>query len=122
VSLLIGCIAGDFTGATDLAHSLVRAGTCTLQVIGVPAAAAPPVAAADAVVVALKSRTAPAGEAVAQSLAAARWLRAQGAAQIDLEVCSACDSTPRGNVGPVTETLMDELHAPFGVVTPRRAS
>jgi hypothetical protein len=79
VSLLLGCIADDFTGATDLANNLVRAGMRTVQVIGVPAAGAPPVADGRCVV-ALKSRTAPVGEAVAQSLAAARWLRAQGAA------------------------------------------
>ncbi len=118
MSLLLGCIADDFTGGTDLANNLVRAGMRTVLVIGVPAAAAPPVAAADAVVVALKSRTAPVGEAVAQSLAAARWLRAQGAGQIYFKVCSTFDSTPRGNIGPVTEALMDELDAPFVVVTP----
>ena len=63
----------------------------------------------DAVVVALKSRTAPVAEAVAQSLAACRWLRAQGATQIYFKVCSTFDSTPRGNIGPVAEALMAEL-------------
>ena len=79
MTLKLGCIADDFTGGTDLANNLVRAGMRTVQVIGVPdaASAAPD---ADAVVVALKSRTAPVAEAVAQSVAAARWLRAQGAA------------------------------------------
>jgi 3-dehydrotetronate 4-kinase len=70
------------------------------------------------VVVALKSRTAPVEQAVAQSLAAARWLRAQGATQIYFKVCSTFDSTPRGNIGPVTEALMDELGAGFVVITP----
>ena len=69
-------------------------------------------------VVALKSRTAPVAEAVAQSLAAARWLRAQGATQIYFKVCSTFDSTPQGNIGPVTEALMDELGAEFVVITP----
>ena len=68
--------------------------------------------------VALKSRTAPVAEAVAQSLAAARWLRAQGATQIYFKVCSTFDSTPQGNIGPVTEALMDELGADFVVITP----
>ncbi len=68
--------------------------------------------------VALKSRTAPVAQAVAQSLAAARWLRAQGATQIYFKVCSTFDSTPQGNIGPVTEALMDELGADFVVVTP----
>jgi 3-dehydrotetronate 4-kinase len=115
MSLLLGCIADDFTGATDLANNLVRAGMRVVQTIGVPAG---PVADVDAVVVALKSRTAPVAEAVAQSVAAARWLRAQGAPQIYFKVCSTFDSTPAGNIGPVTEALMDELDAPFVVVTP----
>jgi uncharacterized protein YgbK (DUF1537 family) len=113
--MILGCIADDFTGGTDLANNLVRAGMRTLQVIGVPEGAAPD---CDAVVVALKSRTAPTDQAVAQSLAAARWLRAQGATQIYFKVCSTFDSTPQGNIGPVTEALMDELGAEFVVITP----
>jgi len=117
MTLKLGCIADDFTGGTDLANNLVRAGMRTVQVIGVPDAAslAPD---ADAVVVALKSRTAPVAEAVTQSVAAARWLRAQGTAQIYFKVCSTFDSTPQGNIGPVTEALMDELGADFVVITP----
>ena len=115
MTLLLGCIADDFTGATDLANNLVRAGMRVVQTIGVPAE---PVADVDAVVVALKSRTAPVAEAVGQSVAAARWLRAQGAPQIYFKVCSTFDSTPAGNIGPVTEALMDELGAAFVVVTP----
>ncbi|HEY6135895.1 MAG TPA: 3-oxo-tetronate kinase [Rubrivivax sp.] len=116
--MILGCIADDFTGATDLANNLVRAGMRVVQTIGVPDSGAAPVADVDAVVVALKSRTAAVGEAVAQSLAAARWLRAQGAKQIYFKVCSTFDSTPAGNIGPVTEALMDELDARFVVVTP----
>jgi uncharacterized protein YgbK (DUF1537 family) len=113
--LKLGCIADDFTGGTDLANNLVRAGMRTVQVIGVPEGDAPD---CDAAVVALKSRTAPVEDAVAQSLAAARWLREQGATQIYFKVCSTFDSTPRGNIGPVTEALMDALGADFVVVTP----
>lgn len=111
----LGCIADDFTGGTDLANNLVRAGMRTLQLIGVPEGESPD---CDAAVVALKSRTAPVAQAVAQSLAAVRWLRAQGATQIYFKVCSTFDSTPQGNIGPVTEALMDELGADFTVVTP----
>jgi uncharacterized protein YgbK (DUF1537 family) len=115
--LILGCIADDFTGATDLANNLVRAGMRALQTIGVPAPGA--VAGdADAVVVALKSRTAPVDEAVSQSLEAARWLRAQGARQIYFKVCSTFDSTPQGNIGPVAEALLAELAADFAIVTP----
>jgi uncharacterized protein YgbK (DUF1537 family) len=113
--LKLGCIADDFTGATDLANNLVRAGMRAVQTIGVPEGAAPE---ADAVVVALKSRTIPAADAVAQSVQALRWLRAQGAGQIYFKVCSTFDSTPRGNIGPVAEALLRELGAGFCCVTP----
>jgi uncharacterized protein YgbK (DUF1537 family) len=125
--MILGCIADDFTGATDLANNLVRAGMRVVQTIGVPAtrAEAPGMGEVDAVVVALKSRTAPVDEAVAQSLAACRWLRAGGAQQIYFKVCSTFDSTPAGNIGPVAQALMAELAqqaaAPitdFAIVTP----
>ena len=107
---LIGCIADDFTGATDLANNLVRAGMRCVQTIGVPDGGA--AVQADAIVVALKSRTVPAAEAVEQSLAALRWLQAQGVEQIYFKYCSTFDSTPEGNIGPVTEALLDALHGP----------
>lgn len=109
--MILGCIADDFTGATDLANNLVRGGLRTLQTIGVPADDSAPVD-ADAVVVALKSRTIPAADAVAQSLHALRWLQAQGAEQIYFKYCSTFDSTPAGNIGPVTDALLDALHGP----------
>ncbi len=106
--LLLGCIADDFTGATDLANNLVRAGMRCVQTIGVPEDGA--AVQADAIVVALKSRTIPATQAVEQSLAALRWLQAQGAQQIYFKYCSTFDSTPEGNIGPITEALLDALH------------
>ena len=116
MSILLGCIADDFTGATDLANNLVRGGMRVVQANGVPAQGLDQ--AADAVVVALKSRTIAAGEAVAQSLEALRWLQAQGAQQIYFKYCSTFDSTPRGNIGPVTEALMQALGVDFTVATP----
>jgi uncharacterized protein YgbK (DUF1537 family) len=119
MSLRLGCIADDFTGATDLANNLVRAGMRVVQLNGVPAADAPPVDSnVDAVVVALKSRTIAPAEAVAQSIAACRFLKAGGAGQIYFKVCSTFDSTPRGNIGPVLEALMDELDCRFTIATP----
>jgi uncharacterized protein YgbK (DUF1537 family) len=113
--LTLGVIADDFTGATDVASMLVRAGMRTVQVIGVPEGAAPD---ADAVVVALKTRTIPAADAVAESLAALRWLQAAGMRQCYFKYCSTFDSTPAGNIGPVTEALMDALGAPFTIACP----
>lgn len=111
--MILGCIADDFTGATDLANNLVRAGMRVVQTIGVPAtlAEAAGLGNVDAVVVALKSRTAPVEDAVAQSLAACDWLRAGGAQQIYFKVCSTFDSTPAGNIGPVAQALMAQLGA-----------
>ena len=115
-ALKLGCIADDFTGATDLANNLVRAGMRVVQTVGVPASALD--ANVDAVVVALKSRTIAPQEAVAQSLAALAWLQAQGAQQIYFKYCSTFDSTSHGNIGPVTEALMDALSTDFTIATP----
>ncbi|MEY4317770.1 MAG: hypothetical protein RI902_1578 [Pseudomonadota bacterium] len=112
----LGCIADDFTGATDLANNLVRAGMRVVQTIGVPTN--PLGAEVDAVVVALKSRTIAPQEAIDQSLQALTWLQAQGAAQIYFKYCSTFDSTAQGNIGPVTEALMQALHTDFTIATP----
>ena len=114
--ILLGCIADDFTGATDLANNLVRAGMRVVQTIGIPDG--PLDTDADAVVVALKSRTIPAADAIAQSLDALRWLQTQGAKQFYFKYCSTFDSTAEGNIGPVTEALMDELGCDFTIATP----
>jgi 3-dehydrotetronate 4-kinase len=116
MTILLGCIADDFTGATDLANNLVRCGMRVVQTIGIPAD--PLTERADAVVVALKSRTIEARDAVRQSLDALSWLQAQGARQFYFKVCSTFDSTAEGNIGPVTDALMDALACDFAVVTP----
>ena len=114
--ILLGCIADDFTGASDLANNLVRAGMRVVQTIGVPSS--PLSVDVDAVVVALKSRTIAPQDAIAQSLAALSWLQAQGAQQIYFKYCSTFDSTAKGNIGPVTEALMDALGTDFTIATP----
>ncbi len=117
MSIVLGCIADDFTGATDLANTLVGQGMRTVQLIGVPAEAAE-IGDADAVVVALKSRTAAADEAVRWSLDALAWLRARGAAQIFFKYCSTFDSTDQGNIGPVSEALLQALGSDFTIACP----
>ena len=114
--IYLGCIADDFTGATDLANNLVRSGMRVVQTIGIPKH--PLDADVDAVVVALKSRTTPGADAIAESLAALAWLQSQGASQIYFKYCSTFDSTPEGNIGPVTEALMDALKTDFTIATP----
>jgi uncharacterized protein YgbK (DUF1537 family) len=115
-AIYLGCIADDFTGATDLANNLVRSGMRVVQIIGIPTQ--PLDVEVDAVVVALKSRTVPAADAIAESLAALAWLQSQGASQIYFKYCSTFDSTPEGNIGPVTEALMDALQTDFTIATP----
>ena len=115
--MLLGCIADDFTGATDLASMLVKHGMRTVQCIGVPRAdePAPDV---DAVVVALKSRTAPVRQAVTESLAALDWLRAAGCRQFFFKYCSTFDSTDEGNIGPVADALLAALGSGFALACP----
>ncbi|MEV4898893.1 four-carbon acid sugar kinase family protein, partial [Nonomuraea sp. NPDC055795] len=114
---MIGAIADDVTGATDVAVALHRHGLRTLLFFDTPAAEAalPP---HDAVVIALKTRTAPRAQAVARSLAALDWLRAHGVGQVYFKYCSTFDSTPDGNIGPVLDALADALDAPLVAMTP----
>jgi uncharacterized protein YgbK (DUF1537 family) len=113
---LLGCIADDFTGGTDLAGMLVKAGMRTVQMIGVPQGTVPDDV--DAVVIALKSRTAPVEEAVGVSLAALRWLQEASCRQIYSKYCSTFDSTPKGNIGPIAEALMVALGTDFTIACP----
>ncbi|SFI16423.1 3-oxo-tetronate kinase [Methylobacterium brachiatum] len=117
MSLALGCVADDYTGASDLANTLTKAGLRTIQTIGVPEddRALPE---ADAVVVALKSRSIPADEAVARSREAERWLRARGAAHVMFKVCSTFDSTDAGNIGPVMDALREAAGERIALVTP----
>ncbi|NMY01925.1 four-carbon acid sugar kinase family protein [Pseudomonas sp. WS 5059] len=115
---LLGCIADDFTGATDLANMLVRGGMRTVQSIGIPAADVASQLDADAIVIALKSRTVPAADAVAQSLEALHWLRERGCEQIFFKYCSTFDSTAAGNIGQVSDALLDALGSDFTLACP----
>lgn len=117
MTLRIGAIADDYTGATDLAVTLVKQGMRVLQLFGVPDASVE-LGAADAVVVALKSRTIPAADAVDQSLAALRWLQSKGAEQLFFKYCSTFDSTADGNIGPVADALTAALDARLSFVCP----
>lgn len=105
----LGCIADDFTGASDLANTLTRGGMRTVQTIGVPGDDLDLDPAADAVVIALKTRSIEAHEAVRQSLAAHAWLARRGCGQFLFKICSTFDSTPRGNIGPVADALRAAL-------------
>ena len=113
---LLGCIADDLTGGTDLAGILVKNGMRTVQMIGVPDGPWPQDA--DAVVVALKSRTSPVEQAEAESLKALRWFQAAGCKQHYFKYCSTFDSTARGNIGPVADALMDALGTDFTIACP----
>ena len=117
MTLKLGCIADDYTGASDLANTLTRSGLRTVQTIGVPASdlALPEV---DAVVVSLKSRSIEAGLAVTGSRAAEKWLRKRGAARVLFKICSTFDSTDAGNIGPVMDALRADSGETIVLVTP----
>ena len=117
MTLALGCIADDYTGASDLANTLTRCGLRTVQTIGVPSddLALPEV---DAVVVSLKSRSIEAGLAVSKSRAAEKWLRGRGADHVLFKVCSTFDSTDAGNIGPVMDALRADCGDAVVLVTP----
>ncbi|KNG95285.1 3-oxo-tetronate kinase [Pseudaestuariivita atlantica] len=112
----LGLIGDDFTGSSDLANTLAKEGMRVVQYTGVPEHDADP--SVEAGVVALKSRSIPVADAVAQSLAALDWLRAQGCTQFFFKYCSTFDSTPEGNIGPVADALADALGARQVIVCP----
>jgi len=117
VSVILGCIADDYTGASDLANTLTKNGLRTVQTIGVPrdGLELPPV---DAIVIAMKIRSIPAAEAVARARKASGWLQAHGVSHTLYKICSTFDSTEEGNIGPITEALRDNLGADIVLVTP----
>ncbi|WP_017349108.1 3-oxo-tetronate kinase [Pantoea sp. A4] len=112
----LGVIADDFTGATDIASFLVQNGLSTIQFNGVPQQH--DTLTAEAIVISLKSRSNPVNEAVEQSLAALRWLQAQGCDRFYFKYCSTFDSTEKGNIGPVTDALLAELGETQTVICP----
>ncbi len=117
MKLALGCIADDYTGASDLANTLTRAGLRTVQTIGIPAdtLALPDV---DAVVVSLKSRSIEASLAVSRSRTAEKWLRGRGADHVLFKICSTFDSTDAGNIGPAMDALRADAHETIVLVTP----
>ncbi|MBY3034948.1 four-carbon acid sugar kinase family protein [Rhizobium laguerreae] len=117
MAILLGSIADDYTGASDLANTLTKNGLRTVQTVGIPdpSLALPDV---DAVVVSLKIRSVPASDAVTAATSAERWLRQRGAGHVLYKICSTFDSTDAGNIGPVTEALSDAAGGGIVLVTP----
>ena len=115
--ITLGCIADDFTGATDLANMLVKGGLKTIQLLGNPNKE-DVVPSVDAVIIALKTRTIPVEEAIEQSLQALNWLKNAGAKQFFFKYCSTFDSTDEGNIGPVIDALMEALETQFTIACP----
>lgn len=117
MTLALGCIADDYTGASDLANTLTRCGLRTVQTIGIPAddLELPEV---DAVVVSLKSRSIEARLAVERSRAAEKWMRSRGASHVLFKICSTFDSTDAGNIGPVMDALRADSGDNIVLVTP----
>lgn len=114
--LFLGCVADDFTGAGDAASFLVNAGISVILFNGIPEN--PPERLPQAIVIALKTRTAPVSEAVHETLRAARWLKEAGAFRLYLKYCSTFDSTREGNIGPTADSLMENFHIPYTLLCP----
>lgn len=115
--LIWGCIADDFTGASDAASFFVKGGMQTVLYSGVPAEARRDQD-CEAIVIALKTRTQEKSAAVDETLRAARWLKNQGAGQLYIKYCSTFDSTPEGNIGPILDALLEEYDVPYTVLCP----
>ena len=114
----LGVVADDFTGASDAASFLEKAGVSTVLFSGIPGQTREAVKKAQAVVIALKSRTAPRDEAVEESLKAFLWLKEMGAEKLYFKYCSTFDSTAEGNIGPVIDAVLERFHIPYTVICP----
>lgn len=117
MSVILGCIGDDFTGSTDLASFLVASGMRTIQLTGLPKGKHD-LSQVDAVVISLKSRTQEIPAATADSLAALKWLQSYDCRQYYFKYCSTFDSTEKGNIGPVTDALLDALGEDFTIACP----
>ncbi|HBF28674.1 3-oxo-tetronate kinase [Rhizobium sp.] len=117
MGIVLGCIADDYTGASDLANTLTKNGLRTVQTVGIPSSSLP-LDNVDAVVISLKIRSVAADEAVKAALGADAWLRAQGAGHVMYKICSTFDSTDAGNIGPVTDALLAASGGGIALVTP----
>lgn len=115
--MLIGCIADDFTGGSDIASFFAKGGLSTILYNGIPKKSSEPPK-SDVCVIALKTRTQDTEEAVEDSLEAIKWLKEQGAQQFYVKYCSTFDSTPEGNIGPICDAVMDFLEAPYTILCP----
>lgn len=119
MAVTTGVIADDFTGATDIASFMAQQGWRVALLPGMPDTTQCWNEEVEAIVISLKSRSLPAEQAIAQSLSCARWLKQKaGVRQIYFKYCSTFDSTPTGNIGPVSDALMNELHTPVIVHCP----
>jgi len=116
MSVLLGCIADDFTGASDLALMLAERGMATTQVLNM--AGEVDLGHSNAVVIALKTRTSSVENAVRESLASSDWLLDKGASQLFFKYCSTFDSTSQGNIGPVADVLLERVEQDITVVCP----
>lgn len=114
---MLGCIADDYTGGTDVAAALRRGGLTVVLLFGLPDGSTS-IPACDAAVIALKTRSIPADQAIAQTIRAQRWLAEQGVGQFYFKYCSTFDSTDAGNIGPVADALLDACDAPLTLICP----
>ena len=107
--LLLGCIADDFTGGSDAASFLAAGGMNTILLSRIPDPGFRLPDDVEAAVITLKSRTQETEQAVRDSLLAMDWLQNAGASHFYIKYCSTFDSTPKGNIGPVVDAVLEKL-------------
>lgn len=118
MEILLGCIADDFTGASDAASFLVAGGLRTILFNGIPSLENNTLHDVDAVVIALKTRTEETTLAVKESLKAVDWLKSKGAKQIYIKYCSTFDSIPKGNIGPICDSILEKMNIHYTLICP----
>ena len=114
---LLGCVADDFTGASDAASFLQKAGMKTILLNEVQQDVVIPMD-TEAIVIALKSRTIEKEKAVDDTLKAIKWLEGKGASKFYFKYCSTFDSTSEGNIGPVADAVMEYLGQEYTLLCP----
>ncbi|PHM35743.1 3-oxo-tetronate kinase [Xenorhabdus innexi] len=119
MTIKLGVIADDFTGATDIASLMVQNGWQVALLLSIPDDSTFIPHDVDAIIISLKSRSCPVDESIEQSLKACRWLRQKAnCSRLFFKYCSTFDSTIKGNIGPVTDVLMDELQIDLCLICP----
>lgn len=116
--LLLGCFGDDFTGSSDAASFIKKAGLNTILINGIPKDGMVIPKEVEAVVIALKTRTDEVDKAVNDSIIAYKWLKDRGIKHIYDKYCSTFDSTSFGNIGPIIDSILEKYNLKYTILCP----